>query len=123
MRAEATCRSWTVPCCTRRYISPSILAIRSRLSPVPRRSRWRDHSSDDSASRCAESNRRPSAAPWLYGLNATVSVGATALHAGLAPIVGLIGTTLLAASCYAVGALLIFLTHRPEPATTELAAL
>ena len=65
IRVEATCSSWSTPCCTRRYISPSILAIRSRLSPVPRRSRWCDHSSDDSALRCAESNRRPSATPWL----------------------------------------------------------
>jgi hypothetical protein len=53
----------------------------------------------------AESSlRSPSAAPWLYGLNATVSVGAAALHAGLAPAVGLIGTTVVAAGCYALGA-------------------
>ncbi len=53
----------------------------------------------------AESTMRaPSAAPWLYGLNATVSVGAAALHAGLAPTVGLMGTTIVAAGCYAIGA-------------------
>ncbi len=61
------------------------------------------------------SRRSPSAAPWLYGLNATVSVGATALHAGIAPIVGLIGTTLIAASCYAIGAVLVAVTKRSEP--------
>lgn len=48
--------------------------------------------------------RSPSAAPWLYGLNATVSVGAAALHAGLAPAVGLMGTTVVATACYALGA-------------------
>jgi len=52
----------------------------------------------------AASTRSPSAAPWLYGLNATVSVGAAALHAGIAPSVGLLGTTVLATACYAVGA-------------------
>jgi hypothetical protein len=51
--------------------------------------------------------RSPSAAPWLYGLNATVSVGAAALHAGLAPAVGLMGTTIVAAGCYALGAFLV----------------
>lgn len=51
--------------------------------------------------------RSPSAAPWLYGLNATVSVGAAALHAGLAPAVGLMGTTIVAAGCYALGAAVV----------------
>ncbi|MDP2344985.1 MAG: hypothetical protein Q8O67_28830 [Deltaproteobacteria bacterium] len=62
------------------------------------------------------SRRAPSAAPWLYGLNATVSVGATALHAGIAPIAGLVGTTLIAAACYGCGALLVRITQRSEPA-------
>lgn len=53
------------------------------------------------------SRRSPSAAPWLYGLNATVSVGAAALHAGLAPAVGLMGTTIVAAACYALGAVVV----------------
>jgi len=53
------------------------------------------------------SRRSPSAAPWLYGLNATVSVGAAALHAGLAPAVGLMGTTIVAAACYAIGAVVV----------------
>ena len=53
------------------------------------------------------SRRSPSAAPWLYGLNATVSVGAAALHAGLAPAVGLMGTTVVAAACYALGAVVV----------------
>ena len=61
------------------------------------------------------SRRAPSAAPWLYGLNATVSVGATALHAGIAPVAGLIGTTLIAAACYGVGAVLVHFTQRHEP--------
>ena len=52
----------------------------------------------------AAAPRAPSSAPWLYGLNATVSVGAAALHAGLAPTFGLMGTSLLAAGCYAVAA-------------------
>ena len=42
-------------------------------------------------------------APWLYGINATTSVGAAALHAAIAPAIGLQGTTGLAALCYAVG--------------------
>jgi hypothetical protein len=55
----------------------------------------------------ADATRRaPSAAPWLYGLNATVSVGAAALHAALAPMVGLMGTTVVATACYALGAVL-----------------
>ena len=53
------------------------------------------------------SRRSPSAAPWLFGLNATVSVGAAALHAGLAPAVGLMGTTIVAAACYALGAVVV----------------
>ncbi len=65
------------------------------------------------------SRRAPSAAPWLYGLNATVSVGATALHAGIAPVAGLVGTTLIAAACYAFGAVLVRLTQRREPATYQ----
>lgn len=61
------------------------------------------------------SRRSPSAAPWLYGLNATVSVGATAFHAGMAPLVGLVGTTMIAASCYALGAALIALSNHLRP--------
>jgi len=60
--------------------------------------------------------RSPSAAPWLYGLNATVSVGAAALHAGLAPAVGLLGTTVVAAGCYALGAGLVGLERLRRPA-------
>lgn len=61
------------------------------------------------------SRRSPSAAPWLYGLNATVSVGATAFHAGIAPLVGLLGTTAVAAACYAAGAALIAITSGSVP--------
>lgn len=41
----------------------------------------------------------PGSAPWLYALNATASVATSALYAGLAPLVGLSGTTLLAGLC------------------------
>lgn len=58
------------------------------------------------------SRRSPSAAPWLYGLNATVSVGATALHAGIAPLFGLVGTTVIAAACYAIGAAVVAVHDR-----------
>ncbi len=58
------------------------------------------------------SRRSPSAAPWLYGLNATVSVGATALHAGIAPLFGLVGTTVIAAACYAIGAAVVAIHDR-----------
>jgi hypothetical protein len=68
------------------------------------------------------SARSPSAAPWLYGLNATVSVGAAALHAGIAPAVGLMGTTILAAGCYALGAAIITV-HERRGAVAALAAL
>ena len=64
----------------------------------------------------AASLRSPSAAPWLYGLNATVSVGAAALHAGIAPSVGLMGTTIIAAGCYALGAAIIAMRERRTPA-------
>ncbi len=63
----------------------------------------------------AASLRSPSAAPWLYGLNATVSVGAAALHAGLAPLVGLMGTTFVAVACYAFGAVVVAArSYRPR---------
>jgi len=52
----------------------------------------------------AASQRAPTSGPWLYGLNATMSVGAAALHAGLAPVVGLLGTTVVAAACYGIAA-------------------
>jgi hypothetical protein len=58
----------------------------------------------------------PSAGPWLYGLNATTSVGAAALHAWLAPGVGLPGTTLFAAACYGVAA---FVAWRAPQATPD----
>ena len=54
----------------------------------------------------AASRRAPTSGPWLYGLNATMSVGAAALHAGLAPVVGLLGTTVIAAACYGTAALI-----------------
>jgi hypothetical protein len=53
----------------------------------------------------ASERSAPGGAPWLYGVNTTTSVGATALHALLAPAIGLAGTTLLAATCYAAGAI------------------
>ena len=48
----------------------------------------------------------PGSAPWLYGINATTSVAASALHAGLAPSVGLSGTAVIAGLAYAAAALL-----------------
>ncbi len=47
--------------------------------------------------------RAPGSAPWLYAINATAGVGATALHATLAPSLGLVGSTLVGASAYALG--------------------
>src|SRR5690606_24397508 len=47
--------------------------------------------------------KAPGSAPWLYAINATAGVGATALHAALAPTLGLVGATLLGAAAYAVG--------------------
>ena len=60
------------------------------------------------------SQTAPTSAPWLYGLNATTSVGAAALHAGLAPVVGLLGTTLLAAGCYGLAAAIGWRDSRRE---------
>jgi hypothetical protein len=54
----------------------------------------------------------PSSGPWLYGLNATTSVGAAALHAWLAPVVGLPGATLFAAACYGLAAAIA--RHLPQ---------
>jgi hypothetical protein len=54
----------------------------------------------------------------LYGLNATTSVGAAALHAWLAPVVGLPGTTLFAAACYGVAAFAAW--RAPQPTRAAL---
>jgi hypothetical protein len=60
----------------------------------------------------ASTARAPSSAPLLYGWNATVGVGAAALHGAFAPTVGLLGTTLVAASAYGVAAVLAFVVDR-----------
>lgn len=55
----------------------------------------------------ASAKNVPASAPWLFAVNASASVGAAALHAAVAPTVGLWGTTLLAAVCYAVAFILV----------------
>jgi hypothetical protein len=53
------------------------------------------------------------AAPWLYALNAVTAVGAGALHAALAPLVGLSGTTLFAGIGYGLALILAILSRQP----------
>jgi hypothetical protein len=65
----------------------------------------------------ATSGYAPNSAPWLYALNATTSVAATALHAAIAPSVGLGGTALVAAAAYAVAAGLARTATAPSDAS------
>ena len=67
------------------------------------------------ASSETEAQTTPSAtstAPWLYAINATTSVGASALHAALAPSLGLMGTTAVAAACYGAAAVVVVASRR-----------
>jgi hypothetical protein len=51
-------------------------------------------------------------APWLYAINATTGVGAAALHAAVAPALGLRGTTIVAAACYGAAAVVVMKSRR-----------
>lgn len=63
----------------------------------------------------------PGSAPWLYAINATAGVGATALYATVAPTLGLAGASVLGSALYALGfALALLVAARGAAGKTGL---